>query len=294
MTQPVEKIWTTRRLLEWTAEYLKRKGVDSPRLSAELLLAHVLSVQRIRLFMELDRPASPLERAAYRELVERAAGHEPIQYLTGQAHFFSLTFDVNPAVLIPRPSTETIVEHVIQHARRTPGFRSPLIADICTGSGCIAIALAQNLPEANVVATDISASAIEVAKANAKRHGVADRIEFRVGSLFEPLRESFTYVCANPPYIPDEEWESVEANVKLYEPTEALRGGEDGLDLIRPLLTGAPAYLARPGQVLIEIAASRKAAVLELAQEVGGLADARVINDAQGFARVLIAESKVE
>ena len=287
-----EPIWTTRRLLDWTTEYLQRKDVDSPRLSAELLLAHVLNTQRIKLFMELDRPASPLERAAFRDQIERAADHEPIQYLTGEAHFFSLALTVNPTVLIPRPSTETLVEHVVQHAKRTPGFREPLIADIGTGSGCIAIALAKNLPGANVIAIDISAQAIDLAKANAKKHGVTDRIDFRVGSLFDPLSESVQYLCSNPPYIPDDEWEQVAANVKDYEPENALRGGPDGLDVIRPLLAGARAYLAEPSQVLIEIAASQKKAATELAAQMPSLSGSRVLNDAEGHPRVLVAERK--
>ncbi len=287
-----EDNWSTRRLLNWTAEHLERKGVDSPRLAAEMLLAHVLEVARIKLFMELDRPASPLERSAYRALVERAARHEPVQYLTGIAHFFSLTLEVNRDVLIPRPSTEALVEHVVQHARRTPGFREPVIADIGTGSGAIAVALAKNIPGSHVIATDISEPALTVAKRNATKHGVADRIEFRQGDLLEPVHEAVQYLCSNPPYIPDDEWEAVAPNVKEYEPTNALRGGADGLDMIRPLLAGAVGPLARPAQLVVEIATSRKQAVIDLARQTPGLSDARVLADAEGHPRVLVAERK--
>jgi len=163
-------IWTTRKLLRWTGEYLERKAVDSPKLSAELLLAHVLGTSRIKLYADLDRPAAELERAAYRELVERAAKHEPVQYLIGEAHFFSNVFEVSPDVLIPRPSTEAVVEHIIQHARRTPGFTTPLVADVCTGSGAIAIALAKHLPNCRVVATDVDSARREILRASHGEH----------------------------------------------------------------------------------------------------------------------------
>ncbi len=283
--------WTTRRLLTWTADYLERQNVDSPRLSAEMLLAHVLEVQRIKLYTDMDRPASPLERAAFRSLVERAAAHEPVQYLVGTASFFSLDFEVNRDVLIPRPSTETLVEHIIQRTRRTPGLATPVVADVCTGSGCIAIALAKNLPNAGIVATDLSAKALEVAKRNAAQHGVAERITFREGDLLEPLAEMrCAFIAANPPYISDTEWEDVAPNVSAYEPVAALRSGSDGLDHLRPLIAQAGAYLMEDGQLVAEIAASQKQAVLDLAADAPDLANPRVLADAEGYPRVLVAD----
>jgi len=282
--------WTTRKLLRWTSEYLERKQVDSPKLSSELLLAHVLNTTRIKLYADLDRPAGELERAAYRDLVERAVRQEPVQYLIGEAHFFSNVFDVSPDVLIPRPSTEALVEHVVQHTRQTPGFRQPLIADVGTGSGAIAVSLAKQIEGANVIASDISEAAIEIAKRNAARHKVADRIDFRLGDLWEPYTEAFTFVCSNPPYIPDNEWEAVAANVKDYEPHGALRGGADGLDVIRPLVAGAVERLAKPGQLVVEIAASQKRAAIDLVEQTKGLVNPRVLADAEGHPRVLIAD----
>jgi release factor glutamine methyltransferase len=284
------EVWTTRRLLNWTAEYLQRRGVESGRLAAEMLLAHVLEVGRIKLYTDLERPASPLERAAYRELVERAAGHEPVQYLVGQAHFFSMIFEVNAHVLIPRPSTEALVEHVIQHVRRTPGFVNPRIADVGTGSGCIGIALAKHLPGSQVVATDVDAAALDVARDNARKHDVADRVEFRVGSHYEPLGGKFAFICTNPPYIPDGEWEAVASNVKDHEPAHALRGGADGLDYIRPLIASAAEHLEDPGQLVLEFAASCKQAVMELAARAPGLANAHILADAEGHPRILVAD----
>jgi release factor glutamine methyltransferase len=241
--------------------------------------------------MDPDRPASELERAAFRDLVERAAGHEPVDYLIGRTPFFTMLLKVTPDVLIPRPSTETIVEHVVQHARRTPGFHAPLVADIGTGSGAIAVAIAKNLPGSRVIATDVSEAALDVARENAHEQGVADRIEFRKGDLLEPLRgERVRYLVSNPPYISDAEWADVPPNVKDYEPESALRGGADGLRYIRPLIEQAADVLDSPGQLLIEIAASQKRAALELAGANEGLSNARVLNDHEALPRVLVAD----
>ncbi|MFP4145409.1 MAG: peptide chain release factor N(5)-glutamine methyltransferase [Phycisphaeraceae bacterium] len=282
--------WTTRKLLAWTTEFFERQGLESPRLQAEMLLAHVLGTERLKLYMDPDRPATGPERSAYRKLVERAAAHEPVDYLVGWTPFFSMSLKVTPAVLVPRPSTEALVEHVVQHARRTAGFAKPTIADVGTGSGAIAIALAKHIPESRVVATDIRPDALAVARENAEAQGVAERIEFREGNLLEPLAgERFRYLVSNPPYIPDAEWEAVEPNVKRYEPEHALRGGADGLDYLRPMIAGAKDHLETPGQIAFEIAAVQEQAVIELAVEAG-LAGPRVLKDDEGHPRVLVAE----
>lgn len=290
-----EQPWTTQRLLQWTTKAFEQKGIDSPRVCAEMLLAHVLNQPRLKLYMDPHRPASDLERAAYRELVERALADEPVDYLVGQSPFFSLMFKVSPAVLVPRPSTETLVEHVLQHHRRTLGFSGPRIADVGTGSGAIIIALAKQLiktdDNASFIATDISEDALAIAKENAKAHGVADRIDFRHGDLLEPLKgERLTYLCSNPPYIPDHEWDAVEPNVKDHEPTSALRGGADGLDYIRPLIEQARGYLADPGQLVVEIAACQKQDVIDLAK-AHGLRHPSVLVDHEKLPRVLVADA---
>lgn len=290
-----EKPWTTQRLLTWTTQHFERKGIDSPRVAAEMLLAHVLSCKRLELYMDTGRPASELERAAFRDLVERAIAHEPVDYLVGHASFFAMLFTVSPAVLIPRPSTETLVEHIIQHAKRTPGFSKPTVIDIGTGSGAIAIALAKNLPAAHVVATDISAPALEVARANAKRHGVSDRVEFFLGDLYAAFDSRpglhAHYLVSNPPYIPDREWDHVAPNVKDHEPTGALRGGVDGLDVIRPLIAGAMPRMERPGQLVVEIASVQKAEVVALAT-AAGFSNAHVLADHEALPRVLVADAR--
>lgn len=275
--------------------------LDSPRLFSELLLAHVLGCDRLRLYMEADRPATPLEREALRDLVGRALKHEPVQYLVGEAWFFGLAFHVDPRVLIPRPSTETIVEQVLRHCRAEPGFggkagEGVLLADICTGSGCIAITLLKNLPAARAIATDLSKDAIEVARKNAQRHGVLDRLDLLQGDLTAPLLDhpaagahSLHYLLANPPYIPDHEWGAVPPNVKDHEPHNALRAGPDGLEFVRPILESAPRFLRPGGVLMVEIAACTGPAVLELAKASPELENARLEADFEGLPRVLVA-----
>ncbi len=279
--------------MAWTAKHLGQKGVDSPRLATEMLLSHVLGVDRLKLYMDLDRPANELERATFRALVERAADHEPVDYLVGLSPFFSMSLSVNPAVLIPRPSTETVIEHVIQHARRTPGFHSPLIADVGTGSGAIAIALAKHIPNSRVIATDISEDALNTAQHNAQEQGVADRIEFRHGDLLEPIaNERLRYLVSNPPYISDAEWREVQRNVKDYEPEHALRGGADGLLYIRKLIEHGRPLVDTPGQLVIEAAASQKQALIKLAEAVGVWDNVHVLADHEHLPRVLVCDAK--
>jgi release factor glutamine methyltransferase len=285
--------WTTRRLLTWTTKHLGQKGVDSPRLSTEMLLAHVLGVDRLKLYMDPDRPANDLERATFRELVERAVAHEPVDYLVGKSPFFSMMLYVNPGVLIPRPSTETLIEHVIQHARRTPGFHSPLIADVGTGSGAIAIALAKHIPHSRVIATDISEKALDTARKNAEDQGVADRIDFRHGDMLEPIEhERLRYLVSNPPYISDAEWRDVQPNVKDYEPESALRGGGDGLRYLRVLIEKGRPLLDRPGQLVLEAAASHKPQLLKLAQSAEVWDNAHMLADHEHLPRVLVCDAR--
>lgn len=285
-------------------EAFTKASLDSPRLMAELLLSHALGLTRLDLYTGADRPASEADRNRLRALAARALKHEPVQYLTGEAWFFSLPFKADRRALIPRPSTETIVETILQNARtRFPatsdapspadaGARGPRIADVCTGSGVIAVSLLKNLPAARAVATDISPDALTLARENAARHGVTDRVEFRQGDLFEPLaseRGGFDYIASNPPYIPDEEWAAVPPNVKGFEPEIALRGGADGLRFVRPVLEHAPALLAPGGMLLVEIAMSSADAALAIAKANHSLRDARVLLDAEGLPRVVCA-----
>jgi release factor glutamine methyltransferase len=293
--------WTTRRLLAWMTEAFKKKELESPQLQARLLMAHVIGCDDMRLYTDPDRPASDLERGRLRDLVGRALKDEPVQYLIGQWRFFGLPFKVDRRVLIPRPSTETIVEHILQHARTEPGFGGKsgeglLIADIGTGSGCIAISLLKNLPGARAIATDLSADALELARDNALHHGVADRLDLLRGDLLGPLRDfpasrgerSLHYLVSNPPYIPDDEWPAVAPNVRNYEPPAALRGGPEGMDFVRPLIQQGPVLLRPGGLMLIEVAAARSEQALAELKARPEIAWTTLLDDVEGLPRVVV------
>ncbi len=284
------------------SEAFTRNKLDSPRLFAELLLSHILGCDRLKLYMDADRPATELERQTLRELVGRALKNEPVQYLVGEAWFYGMPLHVDRRVLVPRPSTETIVEQVLQHARAEPGFGGKsgdgvCFADIGTGSGAIALVLLKNMSEARALAVDISADALAVARRNAQRHSLTDRVEFLQGDLLGPLEDhpagrGLHYLVSNPPYIPDGEWDAVEPNVKDYEPHGALRGGADGLKFVKPVIEGAPKFLRAHGLLLVEIAAATAPAVLELAKAHPMLESARVEQDLEGLQRVLVARRR--
>jgi release factor glutamine methyltransferase len=293
--------WTTRDLLQWMSERFASREMDSPRLVAELLLSHVLACERMRLYMEADRPASPEELRQLRELVIRADRQEPVQYLVGRTAFFGREFLVDRSTQIPQPCTEELLSLVIDwwRARKSEsdaGPGRPRIADIGTGSGCMAISLALQFPEARIVATDLSSDALELAARNAARHAVSERVELREGSLFEPFRgheeAAFDVIASNPPYIPDHEWEGgdVEPGVKKYVPSGALRGGRDGLDVIRPLVADSAEYLRPGGLLVIEIADCQRDGVLELVERTPRLVNTATRRDHDGFWRFLIAE----
>jgi release factor glutamine methyltransferase len=284
--------WTVRRFLEWTTAFFHRKAVDAPRLSAELLAAHVLNYPRIRLYTDYERVLSEHQLKELRGLVGRAAGQEPIAYLTGKAHFFNLTFDVTRDTLIPRPDTETLVEDVLQLARVGAGFEAPRILDLCTGSGCVAAAIAHHLKTATVLAVDISEKAVAVARRNVEKLGLTDRVTVEQGDLFEPLgrivdARPFNLIVANPPYIPTNTIETLDKSVKDFEPLQALDGGLDGLTLHRRILKDAPTHLLPAGRVYLEIAFDQGELALEVAREYPAFENARVIKDFEGRDRVL-------
>ncbi len=273
--------------------HFESKGVDSPRIVAEMVLAHVLDCERMRLYMEVDRPATTPEREILRSLVARASRHEPVQYLVGEAWFYGKPYFVDPSTLIPRPSTETLVDAVLKWHEERDETDPPLIVDVGTGTGCVAITLALQLEQAQLVATDVSEAALALARRNAERHGVAERIDFRLGSLLEPLATPPVHphvIVSNPPYIPDHEWAEVAPNVKQYEPESALRGGVDGLAYIRPLVLGAGPILPPGGFMAIEIADCQRDEALAMAASVEDLASIEVLKDHELLHRVLTAK----
>jgi len=289
--------WTVRRILEWTSGFFTRKNVDAPRLSAELLLAHVLNVPRIKLYTDYERVLAERDLAAFRALVQRAGEQEPIAYLTGKAYFFNLEFEVGPGVLIPRPDTETLVENVLQLARNTPGFEAPRVLDLCTGSGCIAAAIAQRLKNAVVTAIDKSEKAVAIARRNVERLGLNVRITVEQGDLYEPLSRMvdvapFNLIVSNPPYVPTSHMERLDRNVRDYEPPEALNGGIDGLVLHRQILEGAAERLLPDGRIYLEIGWEQGSASREAASHHAEFDDVRVLKDYAGHDRVLTARRK--
>jgi len=262
-----EPSWTVRRVLGWTSQHFEKLGLDSPRLTAELLLAHVLHTSRVRLYTDLDRPLDPPELAAYRALIARRAAGEPTSYLTGTREFYGRTFAVDPRVLVPRPETELLVEAVLQAVPRDAEVR---VLDLCTGSGCVGITLALERPRARVLATDTSPGAVEVARANAAALGPADRFEARLGDLLAPVEGEppFDVVVANPPYVPTGELPTLSPEVRR-EPPLALDGGADGLDVVRRIAEEAPRRLVPGGLLALEIGDGQGPAVHSLLEAAG-------------------------
>lgn len=255
--------WTVLRILQWTAEHFQRKGIESGRRDAELLLGRVLGLDRVGLYLQFDRPLDEDERSRFRQLLERRAAREPLQYILGKTEFWSREFAVSPAVLIPRADTEVLVEEAL--ARRGEA-RTAL--DIGTGSGVIAVALALEVSALAVTAIDLSAAALEVAAQNAASHGVKERIRFREESLAE-VRGTFDLVVSNPPYIAEAELAALMPEVRDHEPRLALAAGVDGLDAYRLLAARAAELLAPGGWLLVEVGLGQAQAVAELWRGAG-------------------------
>jgi len=251
--------WTIGKLLEWTKEYLSKHGAESPRLDAEVLLAHARDCQRIELYTAFEEVASDNVRNDFRALVKKRSEGTPVAYLVGSREFYSLPFTVSPAVLIPRPETELLVVRLLDLAKErkvaspNAGDAPLTIVDVGTGSGIIAICAAIYLPKARVVAIDASEAALEVAKTNADRHKVSDRIEFRLGDLLDGVEEQFDFIVSNPPYVSEAEYDELDKQVRDYEPKQALVGGPQGTELIEKLVVQSESKLTSKGWLLMEI-----------------------------------------
>lgn len=280
--------WTVQKLLDWTREHFRTRGLESPRLCAELLLAHCLGCERIELYTRYASVPNDEQRARFRELVRRAAAGEPIAYLVGHREFFGLDLRVTPDVLIPRPETEVLVERTIELVRKSGG-RLRSILDLGTGSGCIAVSLARHLPDVQIAASDISEAALAVARENAERLGVAGRIELRAGNLFEPWadRMPFDVIVTNPPYIAEPELPELPATVRDYEPRVALVAGDDGLAVLRRITEQLPTALRPGGHLLTELAWNQAAAARRLFEQSGQFCELHTYRDALNHERVL-------
>ncbi len=301
-----DKTWTPVTLIKTTAEFLAGKGVPSPKLDAEVLLVHVLGLaSRVGLYTEFDRPLTNDEVDRYRELVRRRREREPVNRILGECDFMGLLLEVRPEVFAPRPETEILVEESVKILTGSDRVTTPAapvasdagsedpgsarVLDLCTGSGCIAVALATYCPRAYVVASDLSPAALTLARENAHRLGVWERMDFREGDMWEACweGETFDLVLANPPYLVEGD-PAIWPEVKLHDPAVALYGGVDGLDSYRHIAAEVMAYLSPGGHLVVEVGATQAAAVLDLFATTG-LENLRTVKDYQQIDRVIVA-----
>ncbi len=288
MSAVAEQVWTPVELVRWTDGYLAARGFADPRLNAELLLAGVLGLKRLDLYLQFDRPLTVEELAEFKVRLKRRLRHEPLQYIEGTAAFRALELTVDRRVLIPRPETELLVGEVLAWATGRPGGD---VLDLGTGSGAIALSLRREGRFGRIVATDVSAAALEVARENARRAGVADLVDFREGSLFAPVApEAFDVIVSNPPYVGLRDRSTLAAEVGEWEPAEALFAGADGLDVIRQIVSHAPEHLRGGGLLAIEIGDTQAPAATALIRATGAFNEPRVRKDYAGRDRIIIAE----
>jgi release factor glutamine methyltransferase len=287
-----KEIWTPLKVLQWAVPFLAQKGLPHPRLDAELLVGHALGLERLKVYLQFDRPLNQAELAVIRDLLKRRALHEPVQYLTGRREFFGLSFRVGPGVLIPRPETEQLVELGIAHLEGMPPERR-LVLDLGTGSGCIALALAKNM-ECRVWAVDLSAQALEIAGQNAAQLQLDGRIQWRLGHWFQALEpqdpSNFALILSNPPYVAPEEREELAREIRDFEPPQALYAENNGLRAYEELAAAMAGKLAPGGAVLLELHPNRLDNISALYEPLGW--EKTVHFDLQGHPRVLKLENK--
>jgi release factor glutamine methyltransferase len=280
-------IWTVRDVLKWTSEYLKTKGCDSPRLDSELLLAHTFGVDRLRLFLDYDRPLSDKERIKYREFVRRRASREPVALITGKKEFWSLEITVNPGVLIPRPETEILVEVVLDQCKT---LRNCSVLEIGCGSGAVFCAISSERSDIELFACDISFCALSCASINASAKAGANRVHIFASDLLESVRSGpiFDIVFSNPPYIPSNLIDNLAPEIRQFEPNLALDGGFDGLETIRRLISSSRNCLKPKGKLILEIGDQQSEEVVPLLK-LNDFSEIRSYTDLSGKIRVLMA-----
>lgn len=288
-----DEAWTIGRLLTWTTDYLGKHGGESPRLDAEVLLAHARQCSRIQLYTEFATPATDELRETFRGLVKQRAQGTPVAYLVGHREFYSLDFVVSPAVLIPRPETEFLVITLLDIVKRQGLGQQPLqIADVGTGSGIVAVCAAKQLAQAQVWATDVSAESLEIAQQNTQRHGVAERVTLLAGNLLEPLPADvqLDFVLSNPPYVSEAEWGELEPGVRDHEPRGALVGGPVGDEIIRSLIQQALSKLRPGGWLIFEISPMLQPRVAAWFTERPGFESPQIIKDLAQLPRIVAVQ----
>jgi release factor glutamine methyltransferase len=299
LSQTDGDVWTVGRLLQWTTDFLKQKNADSPRLDAEVLLAHALARPRIMLYASFGEAVPEEARGKFRDLVKRRGSGTPVAYLLGEKEFFSLPFEVTSATLIPRPETEAIVvlaAEAIAAMRKSGQIADGAtvrVADVGTGSGCLAVTIAKQLPEATVTAIDISPDALAVAKRNGERHGVTDRVTFVEGDLLAPTQgePAFDVIVSNPPYVSEAEYKTLAREVREQEPRTALVGGPTGVETIARLVPQACERLAPGGRVMIELSPMIAEAAHKLFDDAQWV-DVAIKKDLAGLARIVVARKR--
>lgn len=292
-----QRVWKTLNLLQVTAEYFKKKGLETPRLDAEILLAHTLGCKRLDLYVHFDRPVPPDKVDAFREVVRQRSASKPVKYILGKCEFMSREFIVNESVLIPRPETEVVVETAIEKLRAMTSRPEPLIVDVGTGSGNIAITLALEFPQARVIATDLYAEALAVARSNAEKHGVGGRMSLLQGDMLDVLSSSgiegaVDLIISNPPYVAEGDLPSLAPEIRLYEPVSALIAGPDGLSAYRKLVPEALKYLRPGGWLVLELGRGQFPAVRELTESTEGYEEISAVKDMLKIDRAFCARRK--
>ena len=286
------EIWTIGRILKWTEQYFEQKGVESPRLDAEVLLSHLLKKQRIYLYVHFDEPLQAEELAAYREMIKKRVAHVPVAYILGEKEFMGLTFQVTADTLVPRPDTEILVQAAVDALKGMPP-EAHRFADIGTGSGAICLSVLHFTENTEADTVDISSGARAVAEQNAAALGLTERITFHTGDLLEPIKDkTYTAILSNPPYIPQADIETLAPEVRCKEPMTALCGGADGLDFYRRLCAEAPDMLLAGGFMAFEVGIHQAEAVANLAQEHPLIERTEIIKDYAGIDRVVVAWRK--
>lgn len=280
-----KEIWRIDTILKWTRQYFGEKGVENPRLDAEVLLSHVLEKDRLYLYVHFDQPLEEKELTAFRAAVKKRAARLPVAYITGSKEFMGLDFQVTPAVLIPRPDTEILVETALNLLAEV---ENPELLDIGTGSGAICISMLANLQTAKGTTVDISPEALIVAKSNADKHQVTERLTFCLGDLFAPVGgQKFHAILSNPPYIPEADIMQLTPEVK-QEPNLALDGGADGLNFYRRIIQEGRSYLATGGFIAMEVGMDQAPLVAAMAEKTGFFKVSAIIKDYGGIERVVV------
>ena len=286
------QVWTIGRILKWTEQYFGQKGVESPRLDAEVLLSHVLGKQRIYLYVHFDEPLQAEELARYRAMIKQRIDRVPVAYILGEKEFMGLTFKVTPDTLVPRPDTEILVQAAVDRLKQwTDG--TVRLADIGTGSGAICLSVLSMLDGVTADTVDISPAARAVAEENAATLGLSERVTFHTGDLLTPIREQqFTAILSNPPYIPEADIQELAPEVRCKEPMTALSGGRDGLDFYRRLCDEAPAMLTDAGFMAFEVGIHQAEDVAQLAEASPLIVRTEILKDYAGIDRVVVAWRK--